>query len=64
MKNTFPKIIKTREEMISLLPKQIKIAELGVFKGDFSRILFETINPKSLYLVDVFSGVIGSGDKN
>jgi hypothetical protein len=64
MKNTFPKIIKTREEMISLLPKQIKIAELGVFKGDFSRILFETINPKSLYLVDVFSGVIGPGDKN
>jgi hypothetical protein len=30
MKNISPKIIKTREEMISLLPKQIKITELGI----------------------------------
>ena len=64
MKNIFPKIVATREEMISLIPQKIKIAEIGVFKGDFSKILFEKVNPETLYLVDLFSGVIGSGDKN
>jgi hypothetical protein len=64
MKTTFPITLSTREDMINLLPKNISIAEIGIFKGDFSKIIFNTIQPYKLYLVDVFSGIIGSGDKN
>lgn len=64
MKTIFPIELSTREEMISLLPQNISIAEIGVFKGDFSKILFNILKPSNLYLVDVFSGIAGSGDKN
>lgn len=57
-------IFQNREEMIDSLPKDLIIAELGVFKGDFSKILFNVMKPKMLYLVDTFQGYIGSGDKD
>jgi hypothetical protein len=56
--------INTREELLHLLPKNLVFAELGVFKGDFSKVIVNTIQPKILYLVDIFSGNMGSGDKN
>jgi hypothetical protein len=45
------------------LPEGLVIAELGVFKGEFSKLLFET-NPKELHLIDVFQGIWASGDKD
>jgi Methyltransferase domain len=56
--------ISTRDELISLLPKKLKIAELGVFDGSFSALLIRICDPKNIYLVDVFEGVTCSGDKD
>jgi hypothetical protein len=58
------KIISTREELIKLIPKYSIGTEIGVFKGEFSKILLETIEPELLYLIDPWEGIIGSGDKN
>jgi hypothetical protein len=55
---------KTREELLELLPKNIICAELGVFQGTFSEIIFNTLNPSLFYMVDIFEGIMGSGDKN
>lgn len=54
----------TREEMLTLLPKGTVCAEIGVFEGEYSQLILDTILPKELYLVDLFEGVVGSGDKN
>ena len=55
---------KNREDMIShYLTESMVGAELGVFKGDFSKTLLKT-NPSKLYLVDVFEGFAVSGDKD
>jgi hypothetical protein len=58
------KIFKTRNEMLESFPKNQVIAELGVFKGEFSKIIYETCTPKELLLVDLFEGYFGSGDKD
>ena len=58
------KVIETREKMIEIFEKNLKIAELGVFEGEFSKIINEVCQPKELYLVDLFEGYFGSGDKN
>jgi hypothetical protein len=39
------------------------MAELGVFKGEFSELLLKS-GPKELHLIDVFQGVSASGDKD
>lgn len=39
------------------------VCEIGVFKGDFSKKIFE-VNPKELHLIDPFIGEIYSGDKD
>lgn len=59
-------IFETREELLAFLGKgkEMTIAEIGVFKGEFSKFLFGTLNPKELFLVDIFEGYMGSGDKN
>ena len=58
------KIIPTREELISLLPKNSIGVEIGVWKGQFSKILLDIVQPKMLYLIDPWEGIIPSGDKN
>lgn len=55
---------ETREELLNFLGDNIKIAEIGVFKGEFSKFIFENLNPKELFLVDIFEGYVGSGDKD
>lgn len=57
-------VIKTREELIKLVPKNSIGAEIGIFKGEFSHILLDTINPKLFYMIDPWEGNIMSGDKN
>lgn len=57
-------IIKTREELLEFLPKNSIGAEVGVFKGEFSKIILDTVKPSLLYLIDPWEGIITSGDKN
>jgi hypothetical protein len=55
----------TRIEMLSLLPQGAVIAELGVFKGDFSAEILNICKPRELVLVDIWSDEqIISGDVN
>lgn len=58
------KIVHTREDLIKIIPKHSKIAELGVFKGDFSNQIIKLSEPRPLFLVDLFQGSMGSGDVN
>ena len=57
-------IFENRDEMISVLNKNMVIAELGVFEGEFSKKIKEICQPKELILVDLFEGYFGSGDKD
>jgi hypothetical protein len=56
--------IETREELLEFLPKNSIGVEVGVWKGQFSKIILKTLTPKMLYLVDPWEGTIMSGDKN
>lgn len=58
------KKIETRNELLELLPKNTVCCELGVFKGDFSKIIYSTLQPSELILIDNFTGIFGSGDKD
>ena len=55
---------ETREDLLKYLGTDLKIAEIGVFKGEFSKFIFENLKPKELFLVDLFEGYAGSGDKD
>lgn len=56
-------MIQSRDN-IDLILKQNSIGcELGVFEGEFSEILLNSKKFSKLYLVDLFSGTIESGDK-
>lgn len=58
-------LFNTRDDMVtSLINEQGTYAEIGVFKGEFSKFLFHTLNPKHLALFDIFEGYCGSGDVN
>lgn len=56
--------MKTRIELLKSFNKHLKIAELGVFQGDFSSNILEICEPSELYLVDLFCGIVESGDVN
>lgn len=58
------KIFNTRTDLLHFLPKNLTIAELGVFEGTFSKEIFNICSPAKLFLVDVFEGVHRSGDKD
>ena len=54
-----------RIEMLKkIIPANGVYAELGVFDGTFSTEIIDTLNPKSLILIDYFHGEIGSGDQD
>lgn len=56
-------IFETRNEMVNhLIPKNGTIAEIGIFKGEFSSFLYETLTPKEFVLIDLFEGEASSGD--
>ena len=57
-------IFNTRNDMFNSFKKGLIIAELGVFEGEFSKIIFNQCLPKQLLLVDLFAGDFGSGDKD
>jgi Methyltransferase domain len=56
-------LYSTRSDLLSIIPENSIILEIGVFRGEFAEELLET-NPKELYLVDIWTGGWGSGDKD
>jgi hypothetical protein len=56
----------TRDDIgdIIKLPINSHIAEIGVFRGEFSHILYTTYFPEKHYLIDPWDGDLVSGDKN
>lgn len=58
------RILNTREQLLNLLPKGSIGAEIGIFKGDFSRKILEVVQPSKFYMVDLFKGIVRSGDKD
>ena len=54
----------TRNDFILSLGKNLKVCEVGVFKGKFSEFIFNSINPSELHLIDLFEGIGHSGDKD
>ena len=55
---------ETRTDLLDLIPKNSNILEIGVFVGDFSKEIMSRCSPKNLYLVDIWIGKYGSGDKD
>lgn len=49
------KFLKSRYEILPLLPKNAVCGEVGVLAGDFSRKIINTCSPKRLHLIDVFN---------
>lgn len=54
------KIIKDRYELWEVLPKNMVIAELGTFVGDYAQKILELAQPKELYIVDIFANSPGT----
>jgi hypothetical protein len=46
------------------MDKNLVVCEIGVFKGDFSKIMLDILSPKELHLIDTFNGMMCSGDKD
>jgi hypothetical protein len=57
-------MINTRDEINLLLKPNSIGCELGVFEGEFSEILLSENKFFKLYLVDLFDGMVESGDKS
>jgi hypothetical protein len=55
---------KTRNELLTLVPKKCKFLELGVFRGEFAKEILKIVEPSEFYLVDIWTGKAGSGDKD
>jgi spermidine synthase len=58
------KTLKTRNDLLNLVPKNATIAEIGVFRGEFAKYIIQVTQPEHLYLVDIWQGSWGSGDKD
>lgn len=43
---------KDRKFILDMVPKSAICAEIGVWKGDFSKQILETVKPKKLHLID------------
>jgi hypothetical protein len=55
-------MIKSRFNIKEILRDCSIGCELGVFEGDFSEVLLQTEKFDKLYLVDLFDGIVESGD--
>ena len=58
------KNFNTRNDLLDKLPKNLKVAELGVFVGDFAKEILYRMSPKEFFMVDMWMGTFGSGDKD
>jgi hypothetical protein len=57
-------LIENRDLLLNQFNNNIIIAEIGVFKGEFSKKIFESLTPSELHLIDIFEGNTCSGDKD
>jgi hypothetical protein len=57
-------ILKTRNDLLDTLPKNLYIVELGVFRGEFSEEIYNRTSPNKLTLVDLWQGSMVCGDKD
>ena len=60
-------VFDTRKEMIKFYSDKIdkpKILELGVFKGEFLNYMVENLDYGSIEGVDLFNGIVDSGDED
>ena len=55
---------QTRNDLISTLTKNCIFAEIGVFQGTFSKLIYSFLKPQELHLIDIFEGTVCSGDKD
>ncbi len=46
-------LLSDRSEMLRRFPKGGRVCELGTFRGDFARLILDTVEPDELHLVDV-----------
>jgi len=56
------KLASRTTDFLDLMPKCGRIAEIGVFKADYSRIIYDKCNPKELHLIDVWDCSTCSND--
>ncbi len=49
------KCITNRIQLLTLMPKNGVAAEIGVNKGDFTKLILETSQPKKLHLIDIWN---------
>ncbi len=47
------KLYADRETMLQVLPKGGTVAEVGVWRGDFSKLIWKTCRPAELHLIDI-----------
>jgi hypothetical protein len=50
--------------LLEQFSKNCIFAEIGVFKGEFSKNIHKIVQPKELHLIDIFEGKMISGDQN
>jgi precorrin-6B methylase 2 len=58
------KVFESRIDMFKSFKTGKIIAEVGVFRGDFSEFIYSNLNPMELHLIDIFNGITHSGDKD
>lgn len=49
------KVLVDRSALLELMPKNAVVAEIGVFKGEFSHKILEITKPKKFHLIDAWS---------
>ncbi len=54
----------TRAELLALIPENSKVVEIGVFRGGFSKEIIKNVKFSEFYMVDIWLGSWGSGDKD
>ena len=58
------KYYNTRTDLLTLIPEKCTFLELGVFRGEFARDIIKIAKPSKIFLVDIWDGSAGSGDKD
>ncbi len=75
--NLLKKLVRcyTRNKILKIVPKDSVCAEIGIWKGDYSKRILNKTNPKKLYLIDpwvfnkeykdaVYGGTIAKSQKD
>lgn len=57
-------LFETRSEWLGSLPKNITFAEVGVYRGEFAREIYNYCDLKKLYLIDCWQGQTGEYERD